>query len=395
MKWFERIQAKAIIERVQTRPVVLLTGIRQSGKSELLKRLYPEAEYISFDHFHNIESATSNPASFLSSMPDKQVILDEIQYVPDLFRELKILIDKDRIIPARWILTGSQKFKLLESAKESLAGRIGIIELNTLGISELKDSFNESEITDILWKGGFPEIWSRPEINTQTYIDDYITTYLEKDLRAVLQVSNLRDFHRFLRACAVRAGSLVNFTDIARDTGTSPNTVKSWVNSLEKTGVISLVEPWFRNIGKRLAKTPKLFFSDQGLLCRLLNIENLKQAENSNYIGCIWENFVFNELIRTEGIQSDRNLFFYRDQNNVEVDFLIEKGDQTILIEAKYAEKPGKTNIKKIADLLGPEKVSGYCACRVPAAGVYYSGTTGLFNPILEPISSIYMNAVQ
>lgn len=394
MNWINRKAATEISYKVKTRPVVLVTGIRQAGKSELLKRLYPDAEYISFDHFYNVEHATENPSGFLNSFPGKQVILDEIQYVPELFRELKIVVDEEKTVPAKWILTGSQKFSLLESATESLAGRIGIVELKTLGIDELREDFTQNEAEEIIWKGGFPETWSFSELDFKTYLDDYIATYLQKDLRTMLQVGSLRDFHRFLRACAVRTGSLVNYSDLARDTGISPNTAAKWLNSLERTGLIYLLEPWFRNISKRLTKTPKLYFCDQGLLCRLLNIENREQLEKSHYLGAVWENLTFNELIRTQNITVDRNLFYYRDHNNVEIDFFIESGDQIILIEAKYSEQPDTSNIKKVKKLLPNEEPAGFCVCRTPAGGIFNSAGAKLINPVYTPMEEILQTGV-
>ncbi|MBN2657225.1 MAG: ATP-binding protein [Spirochaetales bacterium] len=369
---------------INSRPCVLLTGIRQTGKSSLLQRILPDARYITFDDYLLADSAETNPKAFLSSLSEKQIILDEIQYVPGLFRELKILIDQDRRIPARWILTGSQKFVLMEAARESLAGRIGLIELETLSSEELSSDFPEKESKNLLWQGGFPELWANGNINISSYLGDYITTYLEKDLRSIINTPNLRDFNRFLRACAVRTGSLVNYTDMARDTGISPNTAKAWLNTLVRSGIITLLEPWFGNLSKRFTKSPKIFFNDQGILCHLLNITGFDQLESSPFSGAVWENFVFNELIRTSGISPAVNLFFYRDQNKVEVDFLIETGSRIILIEAKFAERPGKTKVPAVGDLLNADSSSRYCACRVPGKGLFPSRDgIVLYNPLL------------
>lgn len=368
---------------VNSRPAVLITGIRQTGKSSLLQKMFPEARYLSFDNYLHAETAEANPASFLDGFQEEQIILDEVQYVPGLFRELKIRIDRNRKIPARWILTGSQKFVLMEAARESLAGRIGLIELETLGAEEIRGAFPIDRITDLLWKGGFPEIWSNASVDTARFLDDYITTYLEKDLRSIIHTPNLRDFHRFLRSCAIRCGALVNYSDMARDTGISPNTAKSWLNSLVQSGIVTLLEPWFSNISKRLAKTPKLYFNDQGLLCRLLNIGGIDQVDASLYNGAVWENFVFNELIRNEGISPMRNLFYYRDQNRVEVDFLMEKGSEILLIEAKYTEKPGKTRVPDVAILLQVPGKNLFCACRIDQEG-FFTRRDGLrlYNPL-------------
>jgi len=383
MLWVNRSISKLLLQLADTRPAILLTGIRQVGKSALLQHLFPDAKYITFDHYHNIEEAKNAPSRFIESLTrENQVILDEIQYVPELFQELKIQIDTDRQNPARWLLTGSHKFALLESARESLAGRIGIIELESLGVRELQESFNQDEIAQLIYKGGFPEIWSNNEINWSHYLDDYITSYLEKDLRSIIQTPNLRDFHRFMRSCALRCGSMVNYSDISRDTGISPNTAKAWMNVLVRSGAITLLEPWFTNFSKRMAKTPKLFFNDQGLLCRLLNIPQNEEWKKHPLSESLWENFVFNELIRSDGISASSNLYYYRDQNKVEIDFLIERENKIELIEAKLAERPGKTNLKRVAKAITTYETICYCACSTPSERII-PGEVSLYNPLL------------
>lgn len=384
MLWIDRSISTPLKRLVETRPVVLLTGIRQSGKSTLLQTMFPKAEYVTFDHYHHIENATNNPSEFLNSYRNKdQIILDEIQYVPNLFRELKMEIDRNRKKPARWILTGSQKFTLLESVRESLAGRIGLLELDTLGAAELRRHFKPELVQNILWKGGFPETWADPAINITHYLDDYITSYLEKDLRAIIQTPNLRDFHRFMRACALRCGSMINYTDIARDTGISPNTAKSWINVLVRSGTATLLEPYFGNLSKRMAKTPKFFLNDQGLLARLLNMTQENFQNDHPFIGKLWENFVYNELKRSPGISPEKNLYYYRDQNKVEVDFLIEDKQDLHLIEAKFTERPGKTNLPKVAKALERKNVTLSCACRVPSEKPVTGKDYRMINPLL------------
>lgn len=188
-------------------------------------------------------------------------------------------------------MTGSQKFTLMKNASESLAGRISILHMETLSARELRDSGYFIFIDDIIWKGGFPETWANQDINTPAYFEDYIQTYLEKDLRTILQVTSLRDFQRFIRACAFRTGQLLNLADISKEIGITANTVKSWVNSLETSGIIILLQPYSANIGKRLTKAPKLYFSDQGLLCSLLNIHSLKNIQGHIYEGHILGKF--------------------------------------------------------------------------------------------------------
>ena len=210
MLWIERSITERLMSLVETQPAVLLTGIRETGKSSLLQKLFPGAHYITFDHFRYAETARENPENFLSSLHNKQIILDEIQYVPQIFPELKILIDKNRGEYGRWILTASQKFVFMEQIRESLSGRIGLLELDTLSAAELRPFFGPDKVTNLLWKGGFPEIWSADSIDPVSYIDDYIGTYLEKDIRSIIQTPNLIDFHKILRSCSLLSSPVLN-----------------------------------------------------------------------------------------------------------------------------------------------------------------------------------------
>lgn len=360
--WIERQTKKAIEEACGARPAILLTGARQTGKSSLLQKMFPDAAYVTLDHVPSAAEAEANPDRFLDRFSGP-VILDEVQYAPSLFRELKIRIDESRAAHGRWILTGSQRFSLMQKAGESLAGRISVLQLETLSAKELRECgrFSKKAIDDCLWKGGYPELWSNPKLTAQMFYEDYIQTYLEKDLRAILNVSNLRDFRRFIQLCAARTGQLLNYADISKDAGVSAPTIKSWISVLEASGIIYLLPPFFANIGKRLVKAPKLYFADTGLLSHLLNITDAEASHLSPYNGSLWENFVFTELIKTLQPVPGRNLFFYRDQNGVEIDFVLEHGGQLYLIEAKSAERvdPRKLNFSKVTPLF-PERL-GSC----------------------------------
>ena len=379
--WIERHNTEEILEAVRTRPVVLLTGVRQAGKSSLLIKLFPEAEYVTLDKILIAAEANENPERFLSRFK-KQVIIDEIQYAPGLFRDLKILVDQERDIKGKWILTGSQQFSLMHHVSDSLAGRVKILRLGSLSASELKNSNVLHDSTDLLWKGGFPEIWAEG-LNASDYFDDYIQTYLERDLTQILNVTNLRDFRRFLTLLAIRVGQLMNYSDIAKDVGVAPNTIKAWVNALEVSGLIYLLPPYYKNLGKRLVKAPKLYFCDNGLIAALLNINSISDLERSPHLGNIWENFVFNELIKN-GYSPGKDLFFYRDQNGVEIDFVAEKSGLTSLIEAKYAERPDqkKLNFWKVAPKF-PDGVSNFCACNINEPSVIQLKELSLYNPLM------------
>jgi hypothetical protein len=326
------------------------------------------------------EEAEVNPGKFLNRF-EKKVIIDEIQYAPSLFRELKIRIDEERDVKGRWILTGSQQFPLMKEISESLAGRARILNLNTLSANELNQANLLHNKRDLLWKGGFPEIWAE-DLNANDFFEDYIQTYLERDLKQILNVINLRDFRRFLTMLAIRVGQLLNFSELSKDVGVSNNTIKSWVNSLEASGLIVLLPPYYNNLGKRLIKAPKLYFCDNGIVSALLNINSSNTLENSPHLGSIWENFVFTEFMK-EGFTPGKNLFFYRDQNGVEIDFILEYDGSTYLIEAKNSERPRseKLNFRKVVPLF-KEKVNPLVACNVEEKGVISLKDFSLYNPL-------------
>ncbi len=378
--WIERSDTKKIINAVKTRPAILLTGVRQAGKSSLLQRLFKDVEYITLDKILLAEEASENPGKFLQRF-DKQVIIDEIQYAPNLFRELKIKIDEERGLNGKWILTGSQQFPLMAGISESLAGRVRILNLHTLSASEIGQAGLLKEKTDLLWKGGFPELWAK-NLDSTDFFEDYIQTYLERDLKQILNVSNLGDFRRFLMLLATRTGQLVNYTELSKGIGVSNNTIKAWVNSLEVSGIIHLLPPYYNNLGKRLIKSSKLYFCDNGLVSALLNVNSLPAFEKSPLLGNLWENFVFTEFIKA-GFIPGKNLFFYRDQNGVEVDFILEKEGKVMVAEAKYSEQPRaeKLNFTKVAPLF-QKKVNCIVACNMREKGTIHLKNYSLYNPL-------------
>jgi predicted AAA+ superfamily ATPase len=378
--WIERDYSEKIKEAVNTRPVILLTGIRQAGKSSLLQRLYPNAEYVTLDRILLAEEAEENPTSFLNRFKE-QVIIDEIQYSPSIFRDLKIKVDIERNIKGKWILTGSQQFVLMQHVRESLAGRVRILNLGTLSAKELNRTTLLKNKKELLWKGGFPELWAE-KLDAKDFFQDYIQSYLERDLKQILNVSNLRDFRRFLFLLAVRAGQLLNYSEISNEIGVAVNTVKAWVNATEVSGLIILLPPYYNNLGKRIIKAPKLYFVDNGLLCALLNIDSLDALEKSPHLGNIWENFVLSEFIK-EGFLTGKDLFFFRDTNGNEIDFVIEKKGVVFLVEAKYSERPNpaKLNFSKIAPLF-KEKVNSMVACGIEEKEVINLKNYSVYNPL-------------
>ncbi len=382
--WIERDYSVKIKEAVKSRPVVLLTGIRQAGKSSLLQKLLSDAEYITLDRILLAEEAEENPTLFLDRF-QKQVIIDEIQYAPSLFRDLKIKVDKNRNIKGKWILTGSQQFMLMQHASESLAGRIRILNLGTLNATELNRTNLIRNSRNLLWKGGFPELWAE-NLNPKEFYEDYIQTYLERDLRQILNVTNLRDFRRFLSVLAIRTGQLMNYSEISKEVGVTVNTIKAWVSAMETSGIIILLPPYYNNFGKRIIKAPKLYFCDNGLIASLLNIHSLEALENSIYIGNLWENFVFSEYLKA-GFIAGKDIFFFRDSNGVEIDFIIEKEGKYYLIEAKHTERPvsDRLHLSKIAPLF-KTAVHSIVACNVDETGLIALKDFSIYNPLFGSI---------
>jgi predicted AAA+ superfamily ATPase len=317
---------------------------------------------VSLDSVEAAELAEKSPAEFLLRYPPP-VVIDEVQYAPGLFRNLKIAIDHDRHRMGQFILTGSQSFALMQAISESLAGRCVVLELESLLAGEILSSRklkpNHPTLLKLLVRGTFPELWRDTTIPYDQFYRSYVRSYLDRDLREMLNVSRLRDFERFLRSCAVRAGQILNFTELARDVGISASTAREWISALQAGHIVVLLEPYFANLGKRLVKSPKLYFTETGLLCHLLGLTE-EGLERTPLVGAVWENFVFAELRRKLHLSDPRHaIYFYRDQQAREIDFLVESGGTISLLETKWTERPDKADartIEQIADLLSQAK---------------------------------------
>lgn len=340
-------------------PVVVLTGGRQTGKTELLRTAYPAALFVSLDLPSIAEAAEKDPGFLLDDDSAHPVIIDEVQYAPGLFRQIKARIDQNRHRMGRYFLTGSQKFTLMKEVSESLAGRAAILEMETLSSAELlaHPGFGHYALADFLWRGGFPELYRNPSLRPAQYYASYVASYLERDLRLALQVGNLRDFERFLRMAAIRCGQLLNLTDLARDVGIAVSTARQWVSALEASHLIYLLEPYYGNLSKRMVKTPKLYFKDTGLLCFLLGLSSPQVLLQSAQVGAIWECFVVNQILRARHRNPAARMFFYRDAHGVEVDLLLELDGKVRIVEVKWTEDVSASDtrtLKKVAAVLGP-----------------------------------------
>jgi predicted AAA+ superfamily ATPase len=359
--WIERAVESRLERSARTRPVIVLTGARQTGKTSTLLRLFPTHSFVSLDLPTEAEQAEKEPRSFLQRHP-APVIIDEVQYAPGLFRHLKAEVDAHRTRNGQFLLTGSQKFTLMKNVSDSLAGRADIIELETLSFAEIHAALPQIGVETAILRGGFPELYANTDIDLIPFYNSYLATYLERDVRALTNVGNLRDFERFVRACALRSANLLNKADLARDVGISPSTANHWLSMLEASGQVVLLEPWFSNRTKSIVKSPKLYFADTGLLCALLNIRSEEALRQSPALGAIWETFVFAQLRdRERRAGREGGLFFWRDRTR-EVDFVIDSGGRLELFEAKWTELPdaGDTvNLDFVRNVVGKSRVTG------------------------------------
>ncbi|MBL9116427.1 MAG: ATP-binding protein [Verrucomicrobiaceae bacterium] len=369
-----------MLSRLQTvarhYPAVLITGARQTGKTTLLREAFPEAAFTTLDLPSAAYEAEHNGLSFLRSLGSNStpIILDEVQYAPQIFRTLKMLVDEDRHNMGRFLMTGSQKFALMQSVSESMAGRVAIIELESLSASEIMDSrpMSVPPVEEVMWRGGYPELWRSPDMSPRMFYGSYLATYLERDVRQLINVTSLRDFERFIRMCALRTGNLVNLDGLASDVGITGNTAKQWLSVLEASNIIQLVQPYLGNHGKRLIKTPKLFFKDTGLAAFLLGIPSPEALVSSPFVGALWETFVLGQLIRSrEAEDMPAEIYFWRDAHGTEVDFAIWLNGRLHLIECKWSENGGESShlkpMHKVRSDLGQTAAATHLlVCRTP-----------------------------
>ncbi len=328
-------------------PAVVVTGPRQSGKSTLLKKLFsPEYQYVTFDDPVKRETALRDPRFFLESLGEK-VILDEIQYVPHLTDYLKILIDEDRSKRGRFILTGSQQFSMMKTIGDSLAGRVAVTELLPFSHPELKQALNSDPhyktpadfFTHAILRGSYPEPALDTTIERDAWYGSYLQTYLERDIRSIYNIGHLREFQNFLKLLAGRAGQILNLNSLSVEAGVTVPTLKNWVSILEASRLIYLLPPYYRNLGKRITKSPKIYFLDLGLLGYLLSIE--KVDFESPMAGALYENFVVAEAVKAQLHAGKRpSLYFYRTYAGLEIDLLVEKGQRLYPVEIKATKTP-------------------------------------------------------
>ena len=312
----------AILRLAKQFPVIAITGPRQSGKTTLARASFPEKKYVSFDDKSLRELAKANPKDFLKAFPDG-VIIDEAQKVPELFDAIKMLVDSQEHTPGKYILTGSSQFRLRENISDSLAGRVGIIRLLPFSIQELNDEKALKEDPyDHAFLGFYPPLYDQEkEYDRDDWFENYIDTYIGLDVKDNIQPSNVGEFRKFIRICALYSGQMVNYDEISRTIGVSAVTVKSWLSILEASFIIHFLEPDTNNLGKNLVKTAKMYFVDSGLMCYLLRIDSKEELLLNEKKGAVVETMAVGELLKkryNDGKKSE--LTYYRDKNGLEVD---------------------------------------------------------------------------
>lgn len=333
ISYINRKIESVVTEASQYFPVISVTGPRQSGKSTLLKHLFPDAVAYSLKDLNVREFAQNDPIAFLNNDKGKMMFIDEIQKVPALLDYMQGIVDENP--DRRFCITGSSNLELLRGLSESLPGRAGVFELMPMTYYETREQQSDKSLDELLFDGLFPAVCARKN-TARLFYPSYVKTYLEKDVRDLLKIQDQLQFMRFMKLCAARVGSLFNASEVANEIGVDSKTVTRWLSVLQASYLITLLPPYFENVTKRVVKSPKLYFNDPGLACYLLDIESPKQLSRDKMRGCIFENFIVLEILKHRFNQGLENgVFFYRDSNQNEVDILLKQEGEITAIEVK------------------------------------------------------------
>ncbi len=358
--WIQRDIQAELPRLVRSFPVVVLVGPRQVGKTSVVERALPGFGSVSLDLASTADLAERSSTVFLERYPPP-VLIDEVQYAPALFRALKHSIEQRRGENGLFVLTGSQSFPLMQAVSESLAGRAAIVPLLGLSGAEWRAHRPAANWFDFLWRGAWPALWAAADDapSRDRWYQAYVATYLERDLRNVLNVGSLRDFERFLRVCAARTGQVLNVSEMARDVGVSPATGSSWLSVLQAANLVVLLEPYHRSLGKRIAKSPKLHLTDTGLAAYLMGFQSTEALRAGPQAGALWETYVVGQWLRwRDWHHPSANLWYWRDDQGHEVDLLVETDGKLHPIECKLTERPDASDLKgldKLRLFYGPE----------------------------------------
>lgn len=376
--YIERTLESTLLNASASFPVVMVTGPRQIGKTTLLQRCAESnRRYVTLDDLNERTLAKSDPELFFKrNVPP--ILIDEVQYAPELFSYIKIICDRERK-PGLFWLTGSQKFHLMQNISESLAGRVAILDL--LGLSQAEifkhphssqpllptpewlnnarshagKNFSLVEVYKRIWTGSFPKISLQSNTDRDLFYGSYVQTYIQRDVREITNITNETGFNDFLRAVAARTGQLLNYADLARDADINHRTVKDWLNILETSGIIYLLRPYHNNVVNRLIKTPKIYFLDTGLCSYLTRWQSVESLEAGAMSGNILETYIFSEILKSYWHNGKQAYFnFYRDKDDREVDLIIDQNNTLYPIEIKKTAKPtsnAPTNFKFLEGL--------------------------------------------
>lgn len=340
----------ALKRSVKQFPAIAVTGPRQSGKSTLLREIFSKTHnYVTFDDPINREQALSDPKLFLENAGQKAII-DEIQYAPQILSYIKIMIDNKRHEKGRFIFTGSQQFILIKNLGDSLAGRIALFDLLPFDINEKRRVSGMGRVLDTSSKcfvhsclfGSFPEVAVSRDIDVNTWYSAYLQTYLERDVRTTYNIGKLRDFQLFIQLLAARCSQILNLTSFSNDLGIGVNTIKRWISILEASRIIYLLPPYYQNFGKRLTKSPKIYFLDCGLVCYLVGIKSRELLLKGPMAGQLFENFYIQETVKHFFNKGARpRLYYIRSHNKLEIDLMIEHSNMNVsLIKIKFSKTP-------------------------------------------------------
>ena len=337
---FKRSLHKILVQRAKKIPVLAIVGPRQSGKTTLARAVFKNHAYVSLETFEDRELAEADPKRFFESHNNKHgIIIDEVQRVPKLMSYIQFLVD-EKYKPGYFILTGSQNIILNQSISQTLAGRISILTLLPLSIAEMRtNKLLPATIEAVTYKGFYPRIYAQ-KLDPVSWFADYLETYVERDARQIINITQLSTFRRFIRLCAGRTGQLLNIASLATDCGIDQRTAKSWLSVLEASYIIFLLQPHHGNFNKRLIKSPKLYFYDSGLACSLLDIQSAAQLNDHYLRGNIIESMIVSDIIKHYYNTGERphHVYFWRDQTGNEVDCIIHKKNKLIPIEIKASK---------------------------------------------------------
>lgn len=332
IEYIHRELEQVITEAAEFFSVISVTGPRQSGKSTLLKHLFPEFKKFSLKDVNVREFAKNDPIAFLHQT-EGGMFIDEVQKVPELLEYIQGIVDDNP--ERRFLLSGSSNFEVMCGLSESLAGRAGVYELMPMSFVEAKEQLEGRNVNTLLYEGLFPAICAGKN-KAKFFYPSYVKTYLEKDVRDLLHIQDQLQFLKFMKLCAARVGSLFNASEVANEVGVDSKTITRWLSVLQASYLITLLPPYYQNISKRLVKTPKLYFNDPGLACYLLDIESERQLDRDKMRGAIFENYIVMEIIKhrlNKGLEG--GVFFYRDSNQNEVDILLKEDGEFTAIEVK------------------------------------------------------------